>query len=78
VGAGANPAVALILIVLFLTIVRFGGETLKEAIMKKKHSDNVRAIRFSVARTAISQFADTIWTIGSGAAAELIVPTLTH
>jgi hypothetical protein len=46
--------------------------------MKKKQSDNVRAIRFSVAKTAISQFADTIWTIGTGAAAELIVPTLTH
>jgi hypothetical protein len=78
VGAGSNPAAALILFVLLIGL-RFGGEQLKETIMKKWHSVSVRvAKRCNTVASITTHISEMIWTIGTNVAAEMVISGLTH
>lgn len=68
----------LILVVLLIGL-RFGGEHLKETIMKKKLSVKARITKFNaVIATIITHICETIWAIGTGVTAEMVSSTLTH
>jgi hypothetical protein len=78
VGAGSNPAVTLILIVLLIGF-RFGGELLKETIMEKWLSVKVRVAKRCIGRVAsiTTHITETIWAIGTNVAAAMVISSLT-
>ena len=79
VGAGSNPAAALILIVLLIGL-RFGGELLKETNMKKWHCVKARVAKRCNGRIAsiTTQITETVWAIGTSVAAPMVISSLTH
>jgi hypothetical protein len=79
VGAGSNPAVALILIVVLIGL-RFGGEHLKETIMKKRLSVKARVAKRCNGRLAsiTTHIIETIWAIGTSGTAAVVISSLTH
>lgn len=82
VGVGSNPTAALVLVVL-LAVFRFFGEQIKEAIMSKKTKNSkfgVRVDKRCVSKSAsiISHFFETIWAMGAGVAAAMVISTSAH
>lgn len=82
VGLGSNPWAALALIV-FLTVFRFVGEQIKEAIMSKKIKKTkfgIRTVKRCKKRlAAISpHFFESVWAVGASVAAAMVISSSTH
>jgi hypothetical protein len=69
----------MLILVVFLIGLRFGGELLKETIMKKKLSVKARVTKFNaVVASIITHISETIWAIGTSVTAAMVISTLTH
>jgi hypothetical protein len=79
---GSNPTAALVLVAL-LAAFRFAGEQIKEAIMSKKLRNlksKVRVVKRCVPKSAsiITHVVETIWAMGAGVAAAMVISTSAH
>ena len=69
----------MLILVVFVIGLRFGGEHLKETIMKKKLSVKARVTKFNaVVASIITHISETIWAIGTSVTAATAISTLTH
>jgi hypothetical protein len=69
----------MLILVVSLIGLRFGGERLKEMIMKKKLSVKARVTKCNaVVASSITHISETIWAIGTSIAAAMVISTLTH
>lgn len=79
---GSNPTAALVLVVI-LAALRFCGEQIKEAIMNKKNWKSKskacvdKRCKFKLA-SITNHFFETIWAVGAGAAAAMVISTSTR
>ena len=69
-----------LILVVFLIGLRFGGEQLKETIMKKMLSVKARVAKScnAVVASVITHVSETIWAIGTSVVAAMVISTLTH
>ena len=69
------------MLILFVLLIglRFGGEHLKETIMKKKLSVKARVTKLNaVVASIITHISETTWAIGTSVTAAMVISTLTH